>query len=304
MRRKFTEALKEIVLKDEKIVFLTGDLGFNALEEIREIMGERFINCGVAEQSMVSIAAGLAYKGYKVFCYSIAPFLVFRCLEQIKNDVCLHNLPVFIIGNGGGYGYGIMGSTHHAIEDIAAMSSLPNMQCYIPAFDVDVKNSLEKIIARKKPAYLRLGLAVKCSEKAQACDYNFRRINYNEKSKLTILTIGPIIRNVIAAIVEDSINKSIDLYNFVEFPFIDFPDCFIESLKRSRRLLIIEEHIKRGGVAEDVSLKIHENKIDLSQIISLNCKGYPSGRYGDQNFHLNESGLSTKKIIKTIYSMI
>jgi transketolase len=91
---------------------------------------------------MVGVAAGLAYKGFEVFTYSIAPFAIYRCFEQIKIDVCIHNLPVFIVGNGGGYGYGIMGATHHAIEDIACVSSLPNMTCWIPAFTEDVEYCL------------------------------------------------------------------------------------------------------------------------------------------------------------------
>ncbi len=99
------------------MVFLTGDLGFMALEPLRDRLGDRFINCGVAEQNMVTVAAGLAKEGFDVWVYSIAPFCYARALEQIRNDVCLHGLPVRVLGNGGGYGYGVMGPTHHALED-------------------------------------------------------------------------------------------------------------------------------------------------------------------------------------------
>ena len=95
---------------------------------------------------MIGIAAGLAVKGYKVFCYSIAPFIVYRCLEQIRNDVCFHDLPVFMVGNGGGYGYGIMGSSHHAISDLASISSLPNIKSWIPNTANDVNQITERIL--------------------------------------------------------------------------------------------------------------------------------------------------------------
>src|SRR5436305_12930222 len=99
---------------DPRFVFLTGDLGFKALEPLRAMMGKRFINAGVAEQNMISVAAGLARAGMRPWAYSIAPFIYARPFEQTRNDVCLHKLPVVLIGNGGGYGYGVMGATHPA----------------------------------------------------------------------------------------------------------------------------------------------------------------------------------------------
>ena len=137
---------------DERIIFITGDLGFNAFENLQKKMGDRFINAGVAEQNMIGVAAGMAYKGHRVFCYSIAPFIVHRCLEQFRNDVCLHNMPVCLVGNGGGYGYGIMGSSHHALEDIGVLSGLQNVTCHVPAFTEDVETALNEIISSATPA--------------------------------------------------------------------------------------------------------------------------------------------------------
>ena len=123
---------------DPRLVFLTGDLGFKALEPLREALSQRFINAGVAEQNMVSVAAGLAKLGLRPWVYSIAPFIYARPFEQIRNDVCLHKLPVILVGNGGGYGYGVMGSTHHALEDYGCLLTLPNLRVFVPAFDEDV----------------------------------------------------------------------------------------------------------------------------------------------------------------------
>ena len=110
------------------IILITGDLGFGVLNEFIEKYPNNFINAGVAEQNMTGIAAGLALEGKKVFTYSIANFPTLRCLEQIRNDVCYHNLDVNIISIGGGFSYGPLGMTHHATEDIAVMRTLPNLQ--------------------------------------------------------------------------------------------------------------------------------------------------------------------------------
>src|SRR5204862_8024045 len=125
-------------MESPHFVFLTGDLGFAALENVVSALKDRFINMGVCEQNMVSVAAGLAQQGLTPLCYSIAPFAVFRPYEQIRLDVALHNLNVKIVGNGGGFGYGIMGASHHALEDTAVLSVLQNCICSIPFCTSDV----------------------------------------------------------------------------------------------------------------------------------------------------------------------
>ena len=124
---------------DSNFVFLTGDLGFMALESLQIVLGPRFINAGIAEQNMVSVACGLALEGMNPWVYSIAPFCYARPFEQIRNDICHHNLPVKLVGNGGGYAYGPMGASHHALEDYGALLTLPNMRAYVPAFGEDLK---------------------------------------------------------------------------------------------------------------------------------------------------------------------
>src|SRR3954471_9353648 len=156
MRNAFCSALVALSA-GHKFVFFTGDLGFNALEPLREAMGSRFINAGVAEQNMVSVAAGAASIGEQCWVYSIAPFVYARPFEQIRNDVCLHDFDVKLIGNGGGYGYGVMGATHHAIEDYGVLLTLRGMRVYVPAFDDDVEVMVPRIQASAGPSYLRLG---------------------------------------------------------------------------------------------------------------------------------------------------
>ena len=156
MRNVFCQSLIEAASRPE-FVFLTGDLGYKALEPLREAMGSRFINAGVAEQNMVSLAAGLARSGLRPWVYSIAPFVYARPFEQIRNDICLHNLPVVLVGNGGGYGYGVMGATHHALEDYGALLCLPHLRAYVPAFDADVKAMISEPVLRGSPVLSTAG---------------------------------------------------------------------------------------------------------------------------------------------------
>ena len=157
MRSAFVKTLIECARRDPRIILLTGDLGFMALEPFIKEFPKRYINAGVAEANMVGMAAGLASTGKKVFVYSIIPFVTMRCLEQLRNDVCYHNFDVKVVGVGSGYSYSTMGATHHAIEDIGALRSLPNLRIVSPGDPLEVELAVKALVKDNGPAYLRLG---------------------------------------------------------------------------------------------------------------------------------------------------
>jgi transketolase len=159
VRTTFIRTLCDLAEADPKIWLLTGDLGFSVLERFRDAFPARFVNCGVAEQNMMGIAAGLALSGATAFVYSIANFPVFRCLEQIRNDVAYHNANVKIVAVGGGLAYGSAGYSHHAVEDLAVMRALPNMTVVAPADPVETRLATCALARQSGPAYLRLGKA-------------------------------------------------------------------------------------------------------------------------------------------------
>ncbi len=291
MRKEFSSIIAQTVKANESTVFMTGDLGYNALEPVMEAAGERFINAGVAEQNMVGVAAGLAYKGFEVFTYSIAPFAIYRCFEQIKIDVCIHQLPVYIVGNGGGYGYGIMGATHHAIEDIASVSSLPNMTCWIPAFVEDVAFCLQQITAIKKPAYLRLGLGKSYPTPVSISTIN--KVITSDAPTITIIALGPIVHNALEAIA--GIN-TVDVFTILSIPLLELSDELKASIQTTRKIIVIEEHVERGGLAEHVLSRLAKDSLFPEVFVSMHAKGYPSKLYGNQSFHQTESGLDVESI--------
>lgn len=299
MRKEFSQAIEKLAAKDDSVVFITGDLGYNALENLQSTLGDRFINAGVAEQNMIGVAAGLAHKGFKVFCYSIAPFVVYRCLEQFRNDVGFHKLPVFLVGNGGGYAYGIMGSTHHALEDLACLSSLQNVTAWVPSFSDEVEESVEEILQNNGPAYLRLG-AGKTTPQGAKRSGDFKIIQQSGQAQLTVFALGPIANNVLAAI--EKTNEAVNLITAINFPF-RLNEEVLSIVRQTPHVIVAEEHVSIGGLGQQLSLQLLENNIRPASFQSLRAEGYPNGLYGSQTYHQGLSGLDPDHIAAKIKSL-
>lgn len=296
MRNEFRDVIADIMGTSESTYFLTGDLGYNALEMVQERGGFRFINAGVAEQSMVGIAAGIASLGNEAFVYSIAPFATFRCLEQIRLDVCIHNMPVYIVGNGGGYGYGIMGATHHAIEDIGCLSTLNNMVCWVPAFADDVAHCVARIRTERRPAYLRLGMGRNRPNGADAFA-DVSKVVTADKPGVTIVTLGPVISNVLDALEATNNVPKADVYSVARLPFgADAVTELVRSVRASRKLVIVEEHVSRGGLSEYLLAALADSGCRDFETHRLFAQGYPNGLYGSQRYHQMLSGLDAPSI--------
>ena len=280
---------------DESLVFLTGDLGYKALEPLRDRLGRRFINAGVAEQNMISVAAGLARSGLRPWTYSIAPFIYARPFEQIRNDVCLHDLPVRMVGNGGGYGYGVMGATHHAMEDYGAMLCLQNMHAFIPAFAPDVHDIIRKLAAFPHPAYLRLGLAEEPKDMALPPYAPWRKIVAGGGA--TVVGVGPVISKLIAAVRSMDESKRPSVWVLSELPIAALPDEFLADVRRGGHLVVVEEHVAQGGVGQSLAHALLLVGHAPARFSHRCARGYVSGLYGSQTFHRRECGLDADSIV-------
>jgi transketolase len=303
MRRKFAATIKNIAQNESRLLFLTGDLGFSALEEVQETLGQRFINAGVAEQNMITMAAAMASKGFIPICYSITPFVVYRPFEQIKVDVCLHNANVKIVGNGGGYGYGIMGATHHAIEDFAVMRSMPNMRVFIPSFNADVESDTHEMMRHDGPCYLRLNSPVS-DLLAKDARHTNGWSKYAHGNRLVIIAAGGILSSAIEA--AQRFDGKVTVWQLRQLPVPEFPNELLEDLRMSNQLLVLEEHIGPGGIGEAIAAQILERGQNLSafRFERAYARGYPSGRYGSQNWHREESGLSGESFFKQVSNLL
>lgn len=292
MRSTFATAVVSQCNKDDYF-FLTGDLGFRALEEVKVAFGNRFINAGVAEQNMIGVAAGLAREGFKVFAYSIAPFCYARPFEQIRNDVCFANLPVCLVGNGGGYAYGNMGPTHHALEDCAAMNAL-GVRVLAPAFDEDIPAMLAEL---SSPTYLRLGYDVR-PKSTEVSEYApWRQVLGGERG--AIAALGPLAGVAWQALRDMPASDRPSVWAVTEFNNVEIPETFWAQVA-GQKLFVTEEHVASGGLGMHVALAMARLGIQVSNFVHRYALGYPTGRFGSQEFHRAQCGLDVDGVCAMI----
>jgi transketolase len=296
MRNATCQTLVELSRKSP-FVFMTGDLGFMALEPLKEAMGDRFINAGVAEQNMIGVAAGIASTGLQAWAYSIAPFIYARPFEQIRNDVCLHDLDVKLVGNGGGYGYGPMGGTHHALEDYGALLTLQKMRAYVPAFAEDVQAMIPKMASIPHPIYLRLGRNEKPPQLQLPPYAPWRRLV--QGGGALVLVVGPLAGPIIEAAEKLPEPSRPELWVLSELPLdiAPFPVEFLESLARRKHLVVAEEHVLQGSAGQMVAHALLRLGQAPPKFSHCHAKGYLSKTYGSQNFHRAESGLDAGHVL-------
>lgn len=261
-------------------------------------MGQRFINAGVAEQNMVSVAAGVARSGLRPWAYSIAPFLYARPFEQIRNDVCLHNLPVILVGNGGGYGYGVMGSSHHALEDYGALLTLPNIRVYVPAFDEDVAAMVPMLMNCSSPAYFRLGLSEAPKGMEIPAYAPWRKLLDGDGP--VVAGVGPLVGSLLPMCAALPRKQRPEIWLVTELPLQDIPNAFLESLRRSQSLIVVEEHRAHGGFGHMLTYKLACLGEMVENFLHRHALGYVSGLYGSQKFHRKESGLDPASILEAL----
>jgi transketolase len=202
MRKILIETLCELARQDDRIVLLTGDLGYTVVEPFQEAFPERFYNLGVAEQNMIGVATGLAEAGYIPFVYSIVTFATLRAYEFIRNGPVWHNLPVRILGIGGGLEYGTLGLTHYGLDDIGVMRLQPAMKILAPADNLQLKTMLKKTWNLPGPIYYRIS---KYDARVVGLRGRFglgrlQLIRHSPKAKILILTTGAITKEVMVAI--------------------------------------------------------------------------------------------------------
>lgn len=301
MRVDFVKAVQAELDRDASSLFITGDLGYNALEGVAQALGRRFLNAGVAEQNMIGMAAGMALAGHRPWVYSIAPFVTYRCLEQIRNDVCLHQLPVRIVGNGGGYTYGIMGSTHHTLEELAALKPLPNMTLFFPCTNDHVASAVAQMGAmtgaHSGPAYLRLAISGFAATMAPLAENPATLTRtYARGSKATVIGVGHAAQIAIRCLTEGSLSD-IAVFGVARYPFDLESDAeLVESARKTGHVIVLDEHYLPGSLAESLALALpRQGTFDVL------CASYsPEQKYGSPAFHLKQCGMTPDALLELV----
>lgn len=252
MRDAFFDKVYDLMLKDKNIMVVSADMGAPSLDKIRALK-DQFLNVGIAEQNMITIASGLALSGKKVFVYAIMPFATLRCYEMIKCCICLMNLPVTIVGVGAGFGYSDSGPTHHSTEDISIMRALPYMNILSPS-NSDMASFMVSV--PDKPAYVRLdrdvlpyinrgsSWEVRCPDEG---------MDYLREGKTTIITTGNMVHTAL------KIKKCgvLDLYKLKPVN----EKLLLRHMEKMERIVTLEEHVLAGGLGSLVAEIMADNGI-------------------------------------------
>ena len=261
MRNNMIAAICEESKKRNDIVFVTGDLGFNVLNKFYEQFPDRYINAGISEQNMTSVAAGLALSGKCVFTYSIGGFSTLRCLEQIRNDVCYHNANVKVVALAAGFAYGNLGMSHHSTEDIACMRSLPNMTVFSPCDPLETIAVTKKAMEMNTPCFIRLGRGGEPNLRDTFPYEDFKvgkAYLMNEGDDAVIFSTGAITKEAKKAV--ELLAKEgiyVSLYTFPTIKPID-KETIIECARKYKRIISLEEHQITGGFGSAIAEVLSE----------------------------------------------
>lgn len=305
MRQTFINTLTKLAERDQRIYLLTADLGFSFLEKFAQKFPERFLNCGVAEQNMLGVAAGLALSGKKVYVYSIIPFVTMRCFEQIRNDICYQNCDVKIIGVGPGFSYGPLGTTHHSIEDLAILRALPNMTVLSPADPIETKALTIESYKTKNPTYLRL-------------DRGGKEILYQSRPKIligkptvlkegkegAIITTGAYLKTGITLIKKlQGQGYDLKLISMHTLKPID-KKALVDAIRETKLIFTLEEHNIIGGLGSAVAEILFDFNLGNRVLKRIGVADQYADVIGEQNYIRKHYKIDPESIYRKIIAYL
>ncbi len=295
MRTAFIEHLMLHAKSNPRVFLLTGDLGFSVLEPFAENFPERFLNAGVAEQNMTGVAAGLASEGYHAFTYSIANFPTLRCLEQIRNDICYHQLPVTVVAVGAGMAYGNLGYSHHGLQDIAALRSFPGMEIWSPSDPGECAHVLRHVVENPGPSYLRMGKAGEAV--LHDVGWNPDRIltiREGKNCRYAFVATGSVLKEVMHAadvLAGQGVHPAV--YSAPRLNPAD-PVSYLSPLRQYAEVHSYEEHSPVGGLGSMLA----ETLSGVSKVIRHGVGHEFLSEVGSQEYLRQKAGLDSASIVE------
>lgn len=249
MRNTFIQEIETLAAQDESIYVISGDAGFGVFERYKETRPNRFINAGIAEANTIGYGAGLAMMGFNVFVYNIIPFVLYRCYEQVRNDICYQRLPVTLIGIGSGVTYAPGGMTHYSVEDLAICLSLPNLTVISPSDPVETRAAIRYAHTAKEPVYIRLAKSGEPVLGPDTCEDILTPRMIGDGEEVAVIGYGSIMKEAVdAAMVlkeEGICPRVISVPTIQPFP----ADQLLKQLDGCHTVCILEEHFRSGGLA-------------------------------------------------------
>jgi transketolase len=267
MRNAFADEITQLATQDKRVVLLSGDIGNKLFDNFKNVDAARFYNCGVAEANMMGVAAGMALSGLRPIIYTITPFTTTRCFEQIRVDVCYHQAPVIIVGTGSGLSYAELGPTHHSLEDLAILRTLPGICVLAPCDAEELRCALRMALQQDKPVYIRIGK--KGEPDIHAAPLNFKigkAIIVREGVHVALLSSGTMMAEVLKAadlLKQHDISATVASFHSIKPLDTEFLQA---AAARFKLLVTIEEHGLIGGLGSAVAEWSAQSNYAISQL--------------------------------------
>jgi transketolase len=301
MRNAFADEITKIAIEDERLVLLSGDIGNKLFDKYKEAAPKRFYNCGIAEGNMMSVAAGLSLSGLRSIVYTITPFTTTRCFEQIRVDVCYHKAPVIIVGTGSGLSYADLGPTHHSLEDMAILRTLPEMSVIAPCDSNELRQALRAALKLDSPVYIRIGKKGEPDIHTNITNFKIgKSIVIKKGEDITLISSGTIISEVLEAAKKlEEKGISVEVVSMHTIKPLD-EDYLFKASNKFKMLITIEEHGKIGGLGGAVAEWKSNNDIKITHQIF----GTPDEfmhEVGSQKYAREKYGLVADNISNKVY---
>ena len=305
MRNAFARAMTELAQERSDVCLLSGDIGNRMFDSYKELAPTRFLNCGIAEANMMSVAAGMALNGLRPVVYTITPFTTTRCLEQIRTGVAYHEAPVVIVGTGSGLSYAELGATHHSLEDLAILRSIPNLQVCAPADSLELVAQLRQAIVQGQPTYIRIGKKGEPDLLSEHASLGIGKANLlRQGKKILLLGIGPILSEALRArtlLEHQGIQLAIASMGSVkplDHHFLQ--QCVAEGYDH---WISLEEHHKTGGLGSALLEWLSEQQINTIQLNRIGIEDHFVHQLGAQNYVRDVEGLNANGIANLVQSL-
>lgn len=304
MRNAFAKEITQIAKDDNRVVLLSGDIGNKLFDDFKQVDADRFYNCGVAEANMMGVAAGMALSGFRPIVYTITPFTTTRCFEQIRVDVCYHEAPVIIVGTGSGLSYAELGPTHHSLEDMAILRTLPGMCVMAPCDASELRFMLKAALQQDRPVYIRIGKKGEPAIHERLVDLTIgKAIKVREGSDIVLLSAGTIMPETLAAADQLAANGiSAEVMSFHSIKPLD-TDYLKQAATRFKLLITIEEHGMIGGLGSAVAEWRARDEAQVP-LLSLGTPDEFMHEIGSQHYARKKYGLVADNIATRVMTRL
>jgi transketolase len=298
MRNFFAESLYKKIKKKRDIILLSADIGNRLFDKIKKDFPKNFLNCGIAEPNMVTFASGMAKEGFLPICYTITNFLIYKSIEQIRNDAIYNNNKIILVGTGSGLSYNHLGPTHHSLEDIGLLNNLTKIKILSPSDNNDLEEHLKHSLDpdNKQTTYIRIGK--KNEPIINKLKSKINKINYvlNNESKIALIFTGPLYECIAETSKKLKRNNiKIDIINLHQIK--PLTTSMLKVLTKYDYIYTLEEHFPNTGIKGILSSNLSDKKIIIK---SINNKNEFISHLGSREYVRKKFGISSNRIYKTI----